>query len=65
MSTSSKNMKQTVENGIKITTYSPQVASIDKPLKRKVQTTAGKAHKLSIQRADMKGARYGVKQGRK
>ena len=65
MNTSSKNMKQTIENGIKITTFSNQAAPIDKPLKRKAQTTAGKAHKLSNQRADMKGARYGVKQGRK
>ena len=54
MSTSSKNKKQTVENGIKITTFSNQAAPIDKPLQRKAQTTAGKAHKLSIQRTDMK-----------
>ena len=64
MSTSSKNKKQIVENGIKITTFSNQVAPINKPLKRKAQTTAGKAHKLSIQRTDMKGTKFGVKYGK-
>ena len=66
MGTHSKNMQQTIEDGIKITTFSNQAAPINKPLKRKAQTTAGKAHKLSIQRTDMKAAKYGVKQkGRK
>ena len=57
MSTHSK--KETVElyNGIKIRKFSNQAAPIDKPLQRKALGVIGKAHKLSIQRTDMKAAK--------
>jgi len=59
MSTLSKLKTQTLENGVKITTFSNKAepASVDKPIKRKAQTTAGKASKLSNQRTDMKATK--------
>ena len=56
MSTHSKLKVETLENGVKITTFSNRFepAPVEEPVKRKAQTTAGKASKLSNQRTDMK-----------
>ena len=59
MGTHSKLQTKTLENGVKITTFSNKIepAPVDQPIKRKAQTTAGKASKLSNQRTDMKATK--------